>query len=69
MLKPHELREFTDEELENKLHELKEESFSLRFKRTTGDVQNPVRLRIIRKEIARIKTLQRERESEKDTKR
>ena len=68
MLKARELRELTDEELESKLHELKEELFSLRFKRTTGNISNPLRLRTIRKEIARIKTIQRERRNEKETK-
>ncbi|HID93478.1 MAG TPA: 50S ribosomal protein L29 [bacterium (Candidatus Stahlbacteria)] len=69
MLKARELRELTDEELDSKLHELKEELFSLRFKRTTGNISNPLRLRTIRKEIARIKTIQRERRNEKETKR
>lgn len=68
MLKAHELRELTDEELESKLHELKEELFSLRFKRTTGNIQNPLRLRTIGKDIAKVKTMQRERKSEKKTK-
>ena len=68
MLKARELRELTDEELESKLHELKEELFSLRFKRTTGNISNPLRLRTIRKEIARIKTIQRERINEEKTK-
>lgn len=68
MLKAHELRELTDEELESKLHELKEELFSLRFKRTTGNIQNPLRLRTIGKDIAKVKTIQRERKSEKKTK-
>jgi len=68
MPKAHELRELTDEELESKLHELKEELFSLRFKRTTGNIQNPLRLRTIGKDIAKVKTIQRERKSEKKTK-
>jgi len=68
MLKARELRELTDEELESKLHELKEALFSLRFKRTTGNIPNPLRLRTMRKEIAKIKTIQRERSNEEKTK-
>ncbi len=52
-----ELRELTPDELKRKLRELQEEYFNLRFQKAIKLVQNPRRLREIRKEIARIKTV------------
>ena len=57
-----ELRELNDEELVVKLREAKEELFKLRFQAATGQVENNGRLKAVRKEIARIYTLMRERE-------
>ena len=57
-----ELREFTDEELTDKLREFKVELFNLRFQSATGQLANNRRLRTVRQEIARIYTVLRERE-------
>ncbi|WP_059012872.1 50S ribosomal protein L29 [Streptomyces specialis] len=57
-----ELRELNDEELVVKLREAKEELFRLRFQAATGQLENNSRLRAVRKDIARIYTLMRERE-------
>ena len=57
-----ELREFTDDELTDKLRESKEELFNLRFQMATGQLDNNRRLRTVRQEIARIYTVLRERE-------
>jgi large subunit ribosomal protein L29 len=57
-----ELRGLADEELVNKLREAKEELFNLRFQAATGQLDNHGRLKLVRKDIARIYTLMRERE-------
>ena len=57
-----ELRNSTDEELDRKLAEAKTELFNLRFQSATGQLESHGRLRAIRKEIARIYTVKRERE-------
>jgi large subunit ribosomal protein L29 len=56
------LRDLTQEELNNKIVELKEELFNLRFQLATGQLENPMRLREVRKTIARTHTVLRERE-------
>ena len=56
------LRGSTDEELDNKLAEAKIELFNLRFQAATGQLESHGRLRAVRKEIARIYTVLRERE-------
>lgn len=55
------LRELTDDELERKLSEAREELFNLRFQDATGALENTARLAQTRREIARILTLQNER--------
>ena len=57
-----ELRSSSPEELVSKLAEAKEELFNLRFQGATGQLENHGRLRAVRKEIARIYTVMRERE-------
>ena len=57
-----ELRELNDEDLVGKLREAKEELFNLRFQAATGQLENNSRLKTVRKDIARIYTLMRERE-------
>ncbi|MBS4031679.1 MAG: 50S ribosomal protein L29 [Clostridiales bacterium] len=57
-----EFKEFSDVELDGKMSELKEELFNLRFQMATGQLENPMRIREVRKNIARVKTVQRERE-------
>ena len=60
--KASELRELGNEELLAKLREAKEELFNLRFQAATGQLENHGRLKAVRKDIARIDTLMRERE-------
>jgi len=57
-----ELRNLADEELVAKLKEAKEELFNLRFQAATGQLESHGRLRAVRKDIARIYTIMRERE-------
>ncbi|ACL68886.1 ribosomal protein L29 [Halothermothrix orenii H 168] len=57
-----ELRELTDAELQQKLREFKEELFNLRFQHATAQLENPMRIREVKRTIARIKTIMRERE-------
>jgi large subunit ribosomal protein L29 len=59
---PGELRELTDDELTERLRESKVELFNLRFQTATGQLDNNRRLRTVRREIARIYTVLRERE-------
>ncbi|MGI6665243.1 MAG: 50S ribosomal protein L29 [Christensenellaceae bacterium] len=61
-MKANELRELTVEELNGKLNDLKEEFFNLRFQKATGQLGNPLSIREIKKDIARVKTVLRERE-------
>ena len=58
-----ELRELTSEELQAKLGELVEETFNLRFQHAPGQLASPIRLREVRREIGRVKTLLREHET------
>ena len=55
------LRVKTDDQLESDLVELKREQFNLRFQAATNQIERPARIREVRREIARIKTLQGER--------
>jgi len=59
---PAELRELPEEELQARLREAKEELFNLRFQMATGQLDNNRRLRTVRRDIARIYTIMRERE-------
>ena len=61
-MKAETLRELSTEELNKKVVELKEELFNLRFQMATGQLQNPMQLKQVRKDIARAKTVIRERE-------
>ncbi|HBR07519.1 MAG TPA: 50S ribosomal protein L29 [Clostridiales bacterium] len=56
------LRDMTAGELNTKVAELKEELFNLRFQLATGQLENPMRLKEVRKDIARTKTVIREME-------
>ena len=60
-MKAKEVKELTDRELENKLSEFKEELFNLRFQLATGQLENYKRIKDVRKSIARVKTVMRER--------
>lgn len=56
------MRDMTNVELDQRLTELKGELFNLRFQLATGQLENPLRIRNVRKDIARIKTIIRENE-------
>jgi large subunit ribosomal protein L29 len=61
-MKANEIRNLTTAEVEQKTKTLKEELFNLRFQLATGQLDNPARIREVRKGIARAKTVLRERE-------
>ncbi|MDG4657872.1 50S ribosomal protein L29 [Ectobacillus antri] len=61
-MKTNEIRELTTAEIELKVKALKEELFNLRFQLATGQLENTARIREVRKAIARMKTVVRERE-------
>ena len=56
-----EIRDLTSEEIRQKEHELAEDLFRLRLRKSTGQLDNPMRLRHLRRDIARLKTIQHER--------
>ncbi|NDJ51627.1 MAG: 50S ribosomal protein L29 [Chloroflexi bacterium] len=64
MLRAEELRDLTMDELGLRLDEAKEEHFNLRFQREIGQLQDINRLKVVRRNIARIKTVMREKELE-----
>jgi large subunit ribosomal protein L29 len=57
MHKIHDLRQLTEDELNKKETDLREELFNLRFQQKVGQLENPLRLRTLRKDVARVKTL------------
>lgn len=59
-MKSNEIRKLSAEELEAKLLELKDELFNLRFQQTINQLDNPMRISAVKKDIARIKTIQRD---------
>jgi len=61
--RPDDLRQLSVEELERKLAELTDERFRLRFRSATEAVENPLRFRTIRRDLARIRTILRERKT------
>lgn len=60
-MKAAEVRDMTDLELDNKLSDLKKELFALRFQHAVNQLDNPMRLKAVKKDIARVKTILRER--------
>jgi large subunit ribosomal protein L29 len=62
-LRARELRDLSDEELEHRLAETRQELFNLRFQSVTGALENTARLKLAKREIARILTIRNERES------
>lgn len=64
-MKASEIRERTQEELGKELKDLKSELFKLRFQLATNQLENPMKLRDVKKSIARIQTVMRERELKK----
>ena len=65
MTRASELRDLTDEDLEHRLAERRQELFNLRFQSVTGALENHARLRLAKREIARILTVVNERDAEK----
>jgi large subunit ribosomal protein L29 len=61
-MKASELRDHSEDELRAKLKELQEELFNLRFQLATGQIENVGRIRTVRRDIARLKTIQSERQ-------
>ena len=59
-----ELRELPDDEILALIDSAKEEMFNLRFKLATGQLDNPTRIKVVRRDVARIATVLREREIE-----
>lgn len=67
MMNIKEIRDKSNAELEKTVEDLKIELFDLRFQKATGQIDNPMKIREIRKTIARIKTVLTEREKEETT--
>jgi len=61
-VKAKKIRELTDDEINKKVSDYKEELFNLRFQLATGQLDNPMRIKDVRKNIARCKTILRQRE-------
>jgi large subunit ribosomal protein L29 len=62
-LRARELRDLTNDELQQKLHDTRQELFNLRFQSATGALENSARLKLAKREIARILTIANEREA------
>jgi len=58
-----EIREMTAEDIQTRIRELEEEQFRLKFRSATEPLDDPLRLRVIRRDLARLKTVQREQQS------
>lgn len=59
------IREMTDAELNDELNRMKKDLFNLRFQHVTGQLENPVQMRNTKRDIARVKTIMREKELER----
>ena len=59
-MKASEIRKMSAKELDTKLHDLKDELFKLRFQQAINQLDNPMRINAVKKDIARIKTVQRD---------
>ena len=59
-MKPAEFRELSLDELQTKGHDLRSEAFNIRIKRSTGQLENTARLKQLRRDIARVETIIRE---------
>jgi large subunit ribosomal protein L29 len=65
-MKPEQIREKSDEELVKLRDDLQEELFNLRFQLVSRQLDNPLRIRSVRKDLARVKTIMQERRFAKD---
>ena len=61
-MKANELRDLTREELLKRERDLKEEAFNLRFRHSTGQLENTARMKLVKKDIARMETIIRQKE-------
>ena len=59
-MKASEVRDLSDKERQEKIDDLQQEFFNLKFQLATGKIENPGRLRLMRRDIARIKTIQKQ---------
>jgi large subunit ribosomal protein L29 len=59
-VKPSEIKAMTVDELTQKEYDLRKELFNLRFQKATGEIENPMRIRAVRKNIARVLTIRSE---------
>ena len=59
-MKASEIRKMSAKEIDTKLHDLKDELFKLRFQQAINQLDNPMRINAVKKDIARIKTVQRD---------
>jgi large subunit ribosomal protein L29 len=64
-MKIEKMRDMTELELNNEFKKLKNELFNLRFQHVTGQLENPIKMRDVKKQIARVKTIIREKELKK----
>ena len=62
-MKPNEIREMSTDDLKSKIDELTRERFNLRFRSATESIDNPMRFRDLRRDIARMQTILREKEA------
>jgi large subunit ribosomal protein L29 len=69
LTRPSELRDLTDDELEHRLADRRQELFNLRFQSVTGALENTARLQLTKREIARILTVQNERQAAAESER
>lgn len=63
-MKANDIKDLTATELEEKLAELKQELFNLRFQHSVNQLENPMRMKAVKRDIARVKTFIRKQESE-----
>ena len=61
-MKAEEIRDLTDDEIRERIDQTREELFRLRFRSATQDLESPALIRALRRDVARLKTIQRERE-------
>jgi large subunit ribosomal protein L29 len=66
-MKPQDIREMTDDEIQERIRELKEEQFRLRFRGATMELENPSLINQVRRDIARMNTILSERELAKQS--
>ena len=63
-MKAKDIRERSDDELRKTLGDLEEQLFKLRFQKSTGQIDNPIKIREVRKDIARVMTVMNQRQAE-----